>query len=219
MKPQASAGLFCELYWGKSLSEAWSFGPDQARVHAAPDEKAPLPLYGFTLPEEPYLLAERTEQGYRIFPPPGVKVERSTRGDEYHPVPASQIKQHEGRPSVELEAGTTLRLTEGELHLMLQHSVAKDRVGTFGLREIGVLAVVIVLFLSAPIGFLIAGPTPERMKESNARALAAAREKEEARRKAMGLDTPLRPIKQTEQQQLQGDGGTQIKLPTNLSVQ
>jgi len=218
MKPQANAGLFCELYWGKSLSEAWSFDSDQARVHAAQDEKAQLPLYGFTLPEEPFLLAERTEQGYRVFVPPGVKVERSTRGDEFHPVPATQLKPHEGRASVDLPAGTTLRLTEGELHLLLQHSVAKERVGRFGLREFGVLAVVIALFLSAPIGFLIAGPTPERMMESNARALAAARAKEEARRKAMGLDTPLRPIKPSEQQQ-QSDGGTQIKLPTNLNVQ
>ena len=219
MKSKANAGLFCELYWGKSLSEAWSFGPDQARVHAAPDEKAPLPLYGFTLPEEPFLLAERIANGYRIFVPPGAKVERSTRGDEYHPVPASQVVQHEGRPCVELPEGTTLRLTENELHLLIQHSVAKERVGTFGLKEIGVLAVVIALFLSAPIGFLIAGPTPERMQESNARALAAAREKEEARRKAMGLDTPLRPIKPEEQQPQQTDGGTPLRLPTNLSVQ
>jgi hypothetical protein len=50
MNRQASAGLFCELYWGTSLAEAWSFGPEQPRVLAAPDEKAPLPLYGFTLP-------------------------------------------------------------------------------------------------------------------------------------------------------------------------
>jgi hypothetical protein len=218
MKPQANAGLFCELYWGKSLSEAWSFGPEQARVHAAQNEKAPLQLYGFTLPEEPFLLAERIEKGYRIFVPPGAKLERSTRGDEFHPVPSSQIKQHEGRSSVELPEGTTLRLTEGELHLLLQHSVAKERVARFGLRDFGLLAVAIALFVSAPVGFLLAGPTPERMMESNARALAAAREREEARRKALGLDTPLRPIAPQEQQQ-QSDGGTQIKLPTNLSVQ
>jgi hypothetical protein len=217
MKPQANAGLFCELYWGKSLAEAWSFGPDQARVHAAPDEKAPLPLYGFTLPEEPFLLAERTESGYRVFVPPGAKVERSMRGDEYHPVPAKQLVQHEGRASVELPEGTTLRLTEGELHLFLQHSVAKERVARFRLRDFAWLVVVAALFLSAPVGFLIAGPTPAKMMENNARALSAAREREEARRKAMGLDTPLRPITPAEQQQ-QSDGGTQIKLPTNLSV-
>jgi len=52
-----------------------------------------------------------------------------------------------------------------------------------------------------------------------ARALAAAREKEEARRKAMGLDTPLRPIKPEEQRPQQTDGGTPLRLPTNLSVQ
>jgi hypothetical protein len=219
MKPQANAGLFCELYWGKSLSEAWSFGPEQPRVHAAQNQQAPLQLYGFTLPEEPFLLAERTEKGYRIFVPPGAKLERSTKGDAFHAVPATQLVQHEGRATVELPEGTTLRLTEGELHLLLQHSVAKERVARFRLRDFGLLAVAIALFLSAPVGFLIAGPTPERMMESNARALAAAREREEARRKAMGLDTPLRPIAPAEQQTQQSDGGTQIKLPTNLSVQ
>jgi hypothetical protein len=218
MKPQANAGLFCELYWGKSLSEAWSFGPEQPRVLAAQNEKAPLQLYGFTLPEEPFLLAERIEKGYRVFVPPGARLERSTRGDEFHPVSATQLVQHGGRASVELPEGTTLRLTEGELHLLLQHSVAKERVGRFRPRDFGWLVVVAALFLSAPVGFLIAGPTPERMMENNARALSAAREREEARRKAMGLNTPLRPITPSEQQQ-QSDGGTQIKLPTNLSVQ
>ncbi|MDY7225348.1 hypothetical protein [Hyalangium rubrum] len=218
MKPQANAGLFCELYWGKSLSEAWSFGPDQSHVHAAADEKAPLPLYGFTLPQEPFLLAERTAAGYRVFVPPAAKLERSTRGDEFHPVPDSQLVQHEGRASVELPEGTTLRLTQGELHLFLQHSVAKDRVARFRLRDFGWLLMVIVLFLSAPVGFLIAGPSPERMQESNARALAAAREKEAARRKALGIDTPLRPL--TPQEQQQSDGGTPLKkMPGSLSVQ
>lgn len=218
MKRQANAGLFCELYWGQSLSEAWSFDPAQAHVHAAPDEKAALPLYGFTLPEEPFLLAERTEKGYRVFVPPEARPELRTPGQEFLPVPAEQLVQHAGRTSVELPEGTTLRLSQGELHLHLQHSVARERVARFRLQDFGLLLMIIALFLSAPVGFLIAGPTPERMKESNARALAAAREKEEARRKALGLDTPLRPMSPQEQQQ-QSDGGTQVKLPASFSVQ
>jgi hypothetical protein len=218
MNRQASAGLFCELYWGDSLAEAWSFGPEQPRVHAAPDEKVPLPLYGFTFPEEPFLLAERTEHGYRIFVPPGVKLERSTKGDAFREVPTSQLVQHEGRATVELPEGTTLRLTEGQLHLLVQHSVAKDRAGRFILRDFGWLAMVIVLFLSAPVGFLIAGPTPEKMMQNNARALAAAKEKELERRKALGLDTPLKPIPEQEKKQ-KPDGGSQVTVPASFSVQ
>ncbi|MBN1205250.1 MAG: hypothetical protein JXB05_10030 [Myxococcaceae bacterium] len=219
MKRQANAGLFCELYWGTSLSEAWSFGPEEPRVLAGPDEKAPLPLYGFGLPDEPVLLAERTERGYRVFIPPGVTLQRSTHRDAFHDVPESQLVQHEGRASVELPEGTTLRLTAGELHLLLQHSVAKDRVGQFRLQDLGWLAMVIALFLSAPLGFLIAGPTPQKMMESNARALQAAKEKEEARRKAMGLDTPLRPMNEDEKKQQQKtDGGTQLTVPASFSV-
>lgn len=217
MKRQVNAGLFCELYWGTSLSEAWSFGPDQPQVLAAPDEKAPLPLYGFTLPQEPFLLAERTEQGYRISVPPGVKLERSQKGDAFHEVPTSQLVQHEGRATVELPEGTTLRLTEGQLHLLVQHSVAKERVGQFRLRDFAWLGMVIILFLSAPVGFLIAGPDPARMAENNARALAAAKQKELERRKALGLDTPLRPIPETEQKQ-KPDAGTQVTVPASLSV-
>jgi hypothetical protein len=220
MKRQANAGLFCELYWGTSLSEAWSFGPEQSQVLAAPDEKVSLPLYGFGLPDEPFLLAERTERGYRVFVPPGVKLQRSAHKDAFHDVPESQLAQHQGRASVELPEGTTLRLTAGELHLILQHSVAKDRVGQFRLQDLGWLAMVIVLFLSAPVGFLIAGPDPQKMMQNNARVLQEAKEKEEARRKAMGLDTPLRPLKEDEKRKQQRtDGGTQLTVPASFSVQ
>jgi hypothetical protein len=217
MKTQENAGLFCELYWGTSLAEAWSFGPEQPRVLAAPDEKAPLPLYGFTLPEEGFILAERTETGYRIYVPPKARVERSLRKDALRELPISQLPQHEGRPYVELTEGVTLHVTEGQLSLHVHQSVVKERAGGLKLRELAWLGVVAMLFLSAPIGFLIAGPTPERMAEANARALRAAREKEEARRKSMGLDKPLRPLTETERQQQQ-DGGTRMNMPASIGV-
>ena len=113
--------------------------------------------------------------------------------------------------------GTTLRLTEGQLHLLVQHSVTKERVGRFRLRDFGWLAMVIVLFLSAPVGFLIAGPDPARMAENNARAIAAAKEKEKERRKALGLDTPLRPLTEHEKKH-KPDAGTQVTVPASFGV-
>lgn len=222
-RPEANAGLFCELYWGTNRAEAWSFGPEQPQVRAAPDEKAPLPLYGFTLPEEGFLLAERTEQGYRVYVPPAARLERSQRKDAFREVSPSQLPQHEGRAYVELTEGVSLRLIEGQLTLLVQPSVAQDRVGRHRLRDLAWLAVVAVLFLSAPVGFLLAGPSsPEQMAESNARALKAAREKEEKRRRDLGLDTPRRPMTEEEKKQLQPpqqpDGGSRMNIPASFGV-
>jgi hypothetical protein len=213
MKTEGKTGLFCELYWGTNLSEAWSFGTEQGRVLAAPDETVPLPLYGFSLPQEPYLLAEHTPNGWRIFPPPAARLDVSRRGEAFRAVPTSELRQHEGRPCLELTPDVTLRLTEGQLSLRVESSVAGKHVSGLGARDYAWLAVVATLFLSMPVGFLIAGPTPQNMAESNARALAKARELEAAERKRLGVDTPARPIPQQEQR----DGGMR-PLPANLSV-
>jgi hypothetical protein len=212
MNTKPSGGLYCELYWGTNLSEAWSYDAEQSRIHAAPDEKAPLPLYGFTLPEEPFLFAERTERGWRIHLPPAVRTERRVRGDAFGTVPETDLRRQDGRASVELSDGMTLRLSEGDLHLIVQGSVVKERVGRLQAKDFGWLLVVSALFLSLPVGFLIAGPTPERKAESNARALKAAAEQEAARRKALGLDTPLRPLTDAERAQ-QSDAGTGVHVP------
>jgi len=203
-----SDGLFCELYWGTTLNEAWSFGPEQARILAAPDETVPLPLYGFTLPEEPFLLAERTEHGYRVFVPPAARVERSRKGEAFHPVPGPELRRTGERAWLELAPDDLLRLREGELALHLTHSVAGKRAATLRLKDIGWLALVSALFLSLPVGFLLAGPSPQRMAESNARALAAAREREQVERKRLGVDTPARPVTSDSRP----DGGVRLPL-------
>jgi hypothetical protein len=207
-------GLFCELFWGTTRNEVWSFGPEQTRVLAAQDEKTALPLYGFTLPEEPYLLAERTEKGYRVFVPPAARVERSRRGDAFRPVPEAELQRTGDRTSVELMQGDLLRLCEGELALHITYSVAGKREASVRLRDLGWVAMGAALFLSLPVGFLFAGPTPEKMAESNARALKAAREREEAERKRLGVDQPARPISPDEQKP---DAGVKT-LPANLGV-
>lgn len=208
-----TGGLFCELYWGTTLNEAWSFGPEHSRVLAAPDETVQLPLYGFTLPEEPFLLAERTERGYRVFIPPAVRVERSRRGDAFRPVPASEMQHSEGRASVELTPDDRLRLHEGELCLRVEPSVAGKRARSLKTRDIGLLAMVLALLLSIPLGFLIAGHSPEHMAESNARALATAREREKAERQRLGVDAPAHPRTPA----TQPDAGVKT-VPANVGV-
>jgi hypothetical protein len=220
-KPSAppEGGLFCELYWGTSLAEAWSYGPEHSQVHAAPDEKAPLPLYGFTLPEEPFLLAERLKDGWRIHVPPSARVERSVRGDAYQPVREDDLaRTPAGRTSVELRDGMTLRLVEGELRLMVQPSVVKDRAARFGVRDVAWLVVVSVLFLSAPVAFLTMGPSPAKMAENNARALRAAKERDDARRKALGLDKPLKPLTEAEQAAKKQGGDGRVNVPASFGV-
>ncbi len=213
MRTKANDGLFCELYWGTTLNEAWSFGPEQPRVLAAPDETVPLPLYGFTLPEEPFLLAERTGSGYRIFIPPAAHVERSRGGEAFQRIPTPELQRHEGRPCLELTAEDRLWLTEGELTLRLEPSVAGKRVAGLQLHDYGLLAVAAALFLSLPVGFLLAGPSPERMAEANARALTRAREREAAERKRLGVDTPARPLSEDAQR----DAGV-MTLPANIGL-
>jgi len=66
------------------------------------------------------------------------------------------------------------------------------------------------------VGFLLAGPTPERMAASNARAIAQAREREQAERKRLGVDTPARPISQDTQ--AKPDAGVRTTLPANLGI-
>lgn len=207
-------GLFCELFWGTTRNEVWSFGPEQARVLAAQDEKAALPLYGFTLPEEPFLLAERTEQGYRVFVPPAARIERRRHGEAFRPVPDSELRRSGNSVWVELPRDELLRLREGELSLHLTHSVAGKREAAVRLRDLGWVAMGAALFLSLPVGFLLAGPTPEKMAASNARALEAAREREQAERKRLGVDTPARPISPDAHEP---DAGVRT-LPANLGV-
>jgi hypothetical protein len=187
-------GLYCELYWGENLSEARSVGPEVARVLAAPDEGAPLPLYGFTLPEEPWLLAEPGPGGYRIYPPPGARVECRRGRGAFARVPDEAYALSGGRRCLALESDTTLRLVEGALSLRLQPSVVRERAPGVHVRELAWLGLAVLLFLSAPLGFLMAGPDPAAVAESNARTLSRARQREAEERRRLGVDTPARPL-------------------------
>ncbi|RJS27550.1 hypothetical protein DRW03_01355 [Corallococcus sp. H22C18031201] len=208
----AKGGLFCELYWGTTLSEAWSYGPEQVNVHAAPDEKAPLPLYGFTLPHEPFLLAEKTDQGWRIHVPPAARVEYSQSGTPFAP-----LTQASKPDAFELREGMSLRLSEGELRLIVAPSVVKDAPRRVETQDVVRLILAVLFFLSAPLAFLTMAPDPARLAASNARVLQQARAQEAERLKAQGLDKPARPMTEQERADAQ-DAGTRIRVPASFGV-
>ena len=212
----AATGLYCELYWGENLSEAWSFGPELPRVLAAPDESAPLPLYGFRLPEEPFLLAEHVEGQYRVYPAPGMRVERRRKGAPFTAAEPTQAP----RPYVILGEGEVLRLSEGELSLHVHPSVVRERVRGMRVRDGVMLALGLALFVSLPLGFLAFGPDPARQMELAQRMLALQREKEEAKREALGVTSPARELTDAEREALQQpDGGSTVVLPMRLRVE
>lgn len=215
--PRPSAtGLYCELYWGENLSEAWSFGPEKPRVLAAPDEAAPLPLYGFRLPEEPFLLAEHVEGSYRIYPTPGMRVERRGKGQPFAHAEPTQAP----RPYVVLGEGEVLRLSEGELSLHVHPSVVRERVRGMRASDAVMLALGLLLFVSLPLGFLAFGPDPARQLELAQRMLALQREKEDAKREELGVTSPARELTAAELEALQQpDGGTTVVLPMRLRVE
>jgi hypothetical protein len=79
------------------------------------------------------------------------------------------------------------------------------------------LALGLAVFISLPLGFLAFGPDPARQLEMAQRALAAQREKDEARREALGVSAPGRELTQEELQAR--DGGTTIVLPNRVRVE
>jgi hypothetical protein len=210
----AATGLYCELYWGENLSEAWSFGPEQTRIVAAPDETAPLPLYGFHLPEEPFLLAEHVEGAYRVYPTPQMRVERRSAKGRFQDAAASGAP----RPYVLLGEGEVLRLSQGELSLHVHPSVVRERVRGMRVKDGVMIALGIVAFLSLPLGFLAFGPDPARQVEMAERALSLQREREAAKREALGITAPARELTHEEIEALEGDGGT-VLLPNRITVE
>lgn len=208
-------GLFCQLFWGREPAEARSFGPEVESVQAAPDERAPLPLYGFTLDAEPFLLARRTASGYRVFVPPQAQVARGERGALPHPVAREQLPREDGRPYVDLEAGGALDLTEGRLRLRVQPSVPAGARERRGLRAAVVVVAAAVGTLTLPIGFLFSRATQEDADRLSERAFQKRSEHEERVRRELEARYP------TSIQTDAGvpDGRERVKLPTHLSVE
>ncbi|MFZ5468631.1 MAG: AgmX/PglI C-terminal domain-containing protein [Myxococcota bacterium] len=111
--------LFFELYWGDLRRDARSFGTIKPKkpVIAAADDKASLPLYGFTLPDEPFVIAEQVGDAYRVYVPRHAAVEKG-RNQDFHPLSSDQLEVDGGRRFLTLSDGMAARFSEGQMTLV-----------------------------------------------------------------------------------------------------
>lgn len=211
---QGLPGLYCEIHWGSELTEARTFTSEVEEIVAAASEDAPMPLYGFTLAGERHLLARRTARGYRIYPPPGARLEKQARGDAA--VTISELAREGGLAYFDLEdRGTTVTLIEGDLRLVIRPSVAVKKLTKMATKDLVTVAAVAFVFLAAPIAFLVMGSSsPERAAEFNARALEQARQETQARKAELERLYPSLPSGSVDA----GDDVKRRAVPASVSV-
>lgn len=115
--------LYVELYWGQDRREVRSFThvSKGGRVLAAAEETSPFPLWGFSLPHEPFILAEPESRpknrGFRVYLPPKVETELYL-GEQFEPLEPESLQKEGSAQYVTLENGTAVRFTEGEMTLL-----------------------------------------------------------------------------------------------------
>lgn len=182
-------GLYCEVHWGPERTTVRSFDATVSAVRAAPDERAPVPLYGFDIPDDGWVLAERTAAGsYVIFPPPGTIAHRRHAKaplERLIPTPGA-----DGRLSLSLtgEERISLSLPARDLRIELFPSVVKRPVEGLPIeKRVGVILALLAAFL-LPLGFIAFRPNEEEIAEKNAKTLEEYRRVQDAQRKQLEKD-------------------------------
>ncbi|MGA9523505.1 MAG: AgmX/PglI C-terminal domain-containing protein, partial [Myxococcaceae bacterium] len=182
--------LYLELYWGNIRKEARSFGPIAPKkpVTAAASDKAQLPLYGFSLPEEEFILAESEGDAFKLFLPPGATVE--TQG--------SRAPQADGnRRFLTLTKGSSAVLSEGEMSLVAYVAPPPEKFFVNPLKGMPWLALsTFVLLVSGFVSLLVFMPKPSEMPDFQASNLPPVavkliapepKKKEEAKKKVEAI--------------------------------
>jgi hypothetical protein len=212
--------LYLELYWGGIRRDARRFQPDSKKpVMAASDEKAPMPLYGFTLPEEGFTLAESLNGAFRLYVPPGSSVEKASAGGRFQAVQANALENDGNRRFITLRDGAAARLSQGQMSLMAYAAPKPERVWVNPLAGLPWLALACFMLFGAGFGaFIVYRPrTPEapdflrkdlppvalrllapepKKKEEAKKKLEAIKEKAKPKEKVAEKPTP-KPVEKT----------------------
>jgi outer membrane biosynthesis protein TonB len=200
---KGAAQLYLELYWGGVRREARRFRPDKQPVQAAANERAPMPLYGFNLPDEGFPLAESLNGAYRLYVPPGSAVERSGTDGRFQPVQASALEADGNRRFVTLKDGTAARLSQGNMSLLAYAAPVPEKVWVNPLQGLPWVALACLAFFTAGLGaFVVMRPrSPESPDFTNKslppvalRLLAPEpKKKEEAKKKLEAIKEKAKP--------------------------
>ncbi|RKH36647.1 AgmX/PglI C-terminal domain-containing protein, partial [Corallococcus llansteffanensis] len=219
---KGAAQLYMELYWGAVRRDARRFAPDAKKpVKAALEELAPMPLWGFTLPEgDDFTLAEAVNGNYRLFVPPGTDVEKASADGRFAPVTSAALESDGSRRFVTLRDGAAARLTQGKMSLVAYAAPSPERIFVNPLKGLPWLTLFFLAIFGGGLGYFIAtapeGPAtadftqknlppvalrliaPEpKKKEEAKKKLEALKKKEPAKEKPVVAEkAPPKPVKQ-----------------------
>ncbi|RKG76469.1 FHA domain-containing protein [Corallococcus sp. CA049B] len=192
---KGAAQLYLELYWGAVRRDARRFVPDAKKpVKAAVDELAPMPLWGFALPEgDDFTLAESVNGNYRLFVPPGTDVEKAHSDGRFAPVTTAALESDGSRRFVTLRDGAAARLTQGKMSLVAYAAPAPERVFVNPLKGLPWLTLFFLAIFGGGLGWFIAtrpqGPATADFTQKNLPPVALRliapepKKKEEAKKK------------------------------------
>lgn len=189
--------LYLELYWGDIRREARSFRIDKKKpVIAGATESAPMPLWGFSLSEEPYVLAESASNGFRLYVPPRSAADKK-KGDAFHSLGPRELESEGSRRFISMTKGAAARLTEGQMTLVAYVATKPARVWVNPFRGLPWLAMFFfALFSSGLASFVLFGPKPPETPDFTGKNLPPVavrllapqpKKKEEAKKKLEAL--------------------------------
>jgi outer membrane biosynthesis protein TonB len=197
---KGAAQLYLELYWGAVRRDARRFAPDAKKpVKAAVDELAPMPLWGFALPEggDDFTLAESVNGNYRLFVPPGTDVEKANGDGRFAPVTTAALESDGSRRFVTLRDGAAARLTQGKMSLVAYAAPTPERVFVNPLKGLPWLTLFFLAIFGGGLGWFIAtrpqGPATADFTQKNLPPVALRliapepKKKEEAKKKLESL--------------------------------
>ncbi|HEX8697338.1 MAG TPA: AgmX/PglI C-terminal domain-containing protein [Myxococcaceae bacterium] len=200
---KGAAQLYLELYWGGVRREARRFKPGKQPLKASSDERAPMPLWGFGLPEEGFTLAESLNGSYRLFVPPGSTVERAGKDGRFLPVQASALESDGNRRYVTLSDGAAARLSQGHMSLLAYAAPVPEKVFVNPLSGLPWLALACLFLLSGCFGaFVVLRPrspespdfTTKNLPPIALRLIAPdPKKKEEAKQKLASIKEKAKP--------------------------
>jgi len=205
---KGKAQLYVELYWGGIRREARRFSPGKEPLMASDAEKNAIPLWGFSLPEDGFTLAEALNGGYRLYVPPGSAVEKANTGGKYQPVQINTLEADGTRRFITLREGTAARLTQGQMSLVAYAAPMPEKVWVNPLAGLPWLALFCFFLFGGGFGaFIVLRPqTPESpdFMQKNLPPVALRllspepKKKEEAKKKLAEIKEKAKPEKKPE---------------------
>ncbi|WP_224242082.1 AgmX/PglI C-terminal domain-containing protein [Hyalangium gracile] len=155
--------LYLELYWGGIRREARSFQGGKEPLKTTGEEKTAMPLWGFSLPEEGFTLAESLNGAYRLYVPPGSTVEKANSGGRYTPVQLTALEADGTRRFITLRDGSAARLSQGQMSLVAYAAPKPEKVWVNPLSGLPWLALACFFLFGGAFGaFVVLRPqSPE----------------------------------------------------------